>query len=96
MPIVMPSAGSSIEIGGSGIGSSGSATVSPIVISGIPASATISPGPASSTSTRRNPSIAYSSVTAARSTDPSRRHHATGTPLRSTPLCTRQIASRPK
>ncbi len=45
MPIVMPSAGSSIAISGSGLGSSGSAIVSPIVISGMPAIATISPGP---------------------------------------------------
>ena len=45
MPIVMPSAGSSIAISGSGRGSAGSAIVSPIVISGMPAMAMISPGP---------------------------------------------------
>ena len=52
MPTVMPSAGSSTAITGSGRGSSGSAIVSPIVISGMPASAMISPGPASSAGTR--------------------------------------------
>jgi hypothetical protein len=46
IPIVTPRAGSSIAISGSGRGSSGSAIVSPIVISGMPAMAMISPGPA--------------------------------------------------
>ena len=57
MPIVMPSAGSSMRSRGSGRGSSGSASVSPIVISGMPASAMISPGPASSAATRSMPSV---------------------------------------
>ena len=46
MPIVIDSAGSSTVITGSGCGSSGSASVSPIVISAMPATATRSPGPA--------------------------------------------------
>ena len=45
MPIVTLRLGSSTEVTGSGRGSSGSAIVSPIVTSGSPASATISPGP---------------------------------------------------
>ena len=47
MPIVIEIAGSSTVITGSGRGSSGSAIVSPIVTSAMPATATISPGPAS-------------------------------------------------
>ena len=46
IPIVIASAGSSTVITGSGRGSSGSANVSPIVISSKPATATRSPGPA--------------------------------------------------
>ena len=45
MPIVTERLGSSTVVTGSGRGSSGSAIVSPIVTSGRPASATISPGP---------------------------------------------------
>ena len=45
MPIVIERLGSSTTVTGSGRGSSGSAIVSPIVTSGRPASATISPGP---------------------------------------------------
>ena len=45
MPIVIERLGSSTVVTGSGRGSSGSAIVSPIVTSGRPASATISPGP---------------------------------------------------
>ena len=56
-------------ITGSGRGSSGSASVSPIVTSGRPATAMISPGPASSASTRSSASVTYSSVISARSTD---------------------------
>ena len=49
MPIVIDSAGSSTVITGSGRGSSASASVSPIVMSSKPATATSSPGPAEST-----------------------------------------------
>ena len=52
IPITIESEGSSTVITGSGRGSSGSARVSPIVTSSIPATAMISPGPASSASTR--------------------------------------------
>jgi hypothetical protein len=57
IPMVTPSAGSSIAMTGSGRGSAGSAIVSPIVIPGMPASAMISPGPASSAATRSSPSV---------------------------------------
>ena len=45
MPIVTEIDGSSTVITGSGRGSSGSASVSPIVTSAMPATAMISPGP---------------------------------------------------
>ena len=77
MPMVTPSAGSSTAITGSGRGSAGSAIVSPMVISGMPARAMISPGPASSAGTRSSPSFTYSSLTLTFSTEPSRRSHAT-------------------
>ena len=67
IPIVIERLGSSTVDTGSGRGSSGSASVSPIVTSGRPATATISPGPASSASTRSSASVTYSSVTLARS-----------------------------
>jgi hypothetical protein len=57
MPIVIDSEGSSTEITGSGRGSSGSASVSPIVTSSRPARAMISPGPASVASTRSSASV---------------------------------------
>ena len=57
MPIVTDSDGSSTVITGSGRGSSRSASVSPIVTSGMPATAMISPGPASSASTRSSASV---------------------------------------
>ncbi len=52
----MASVGSSTWMGGSGRGSSGSVTVSPIVTSSMPATATMSPAAASAISTRRRPS----------------------------------------
>ncbi len=57
MPIVTDSDGSSTVITGSGRGSSRSASVSPIVTPGSPATAMISPGPASSASTRSSASV---------------------------------------
>ena len=57
MPIVIDSDGSSTWMTGSGRGSSGSASVSPIVTSGMPATAMISPGPASSAATRSSSSV---------------------------------------
>ena len=57
MPMVTLIDGSSTVITGSGRGSSGSASVSPIVTSGRPATAMISPGPASSAETRSRFSV---------------------------------------
>ena len=57
IPIWIESEGSSTLITGSGVGSSGSASVSPIVTSSIPATAMISPGPASSARTRSSASV---------------------------------------
>ena len=57
MPIVMASDGSSMVMTGSGLGSSGSASVSPIVTSASPAMAMISPGPTSSAGTRSKASV---------------------------------------
>ena len=57
MPIVSASDGSSTVVTGSGRGSSGSAIVSPIVTSGIPATAISSPGPASAAATRASASV---------------------------------------
>ncbi len=57
IPIWIESEGSSTLITGSGVGSSGSASVSPIVTSSMPATAMISPGPASSAGTRSSASV---------------------------------------
>ena len=96
MPIVTDSDGSSTWITGSGRGSSGSASVSPIVTSERPAIAMISPGPASCASTRSSASVTNSSVTFTRSIEPSVRHQATCWPRLSTPWRTRQSAMRPR
>ena len=96
IPMVMARLGSSTRMAGSGRGSSTSVRVSPIVMSANPATATISPGPASSVSTRSRAFDANNSVTLPRCTDPSMRHHATVSPRRNVPLCTRQMARRPR
>ena len=95
MPIVIERLGSSTRISGSARGSSGSASVSPIVTSGRPATAMISPGPASSASVRSSASVTYSSVTLTRSISPSERHQAICWPRVMTPCMTRQMARRP-
>ncbi len=86
IPTTIDSDGSSTVITGSGRGSSGSAIVSPIVTSSSPAIAMISPGPASSASTRASASVTYSFEIRARSTEPSARHQAIGAPARTVPL----------
>ena len=96
MPIVMEMFGSSMVISGSGTGFSGSARVSPMKISGMPATATISPGPADSMETRSSASVPSSSVIFTFSTVPSFLHHATVWPLRRVPLKMRSRASRPR
>ena len=96
IPIVRPRLGSSTVTTGRGCGSSGSASVSPIVISGIPATAMMSPGPASSTGTRSSSRVRKSSATFACSMVPSVRHHATCWPFLMVPSCTRHTARRPR
>ena len=96
MPIVMEIDGSSTVMTGSATGFSMSARVSPIVISGMPATAMMSPGPASCTGTRSSASVMRSSTTFARSTVPSAFIHATCWPLRIVPWCTRHSARRPR
>ena len=95
MPTVIASAGSSTLTGGNGRGSAGSAIVSPIITSGRPASAMISPGPAS---VGVDAGHTFSHVQLGdlhRCTEPSRRHHATVWPRSIAPSCTRHSASRP-
>ena len=62
MPIVTEIAGSSTVMRGSACAWSGSASVSPIMISGRPATATMSPATASSVGVRSTPSVASNSV----------------------------------
>ena len=62
-PNVMRRVGSSTWSRASGRGSAGSVMVSPMVTSGMPATHTISPGPASSTSCRSMPRAVVSDVT---------------------------------
>jgi len=81
MPIVTEMLGSSTVITGSGRGSSTSVSVSPIVISGIPATAIRSPGPAESIGTRSRASVMSNSAILTRSTVPSARHHARLSPF---------------
>ena len=94
-PTTIASEGSSTVITGSGRGSSGSASVSPIVTSASPETAMISPGPASSAGTRSSASVTKSPATFAATIEPSARHQAIGAPARIVPLRTRQSASRP-
>ena len=72
--MVIEMAGSSTVISGSATGFSGSARVSPMVISGMPATATMSPGPACSPGLRSSPSVISSSVILTVLTVPSRLH----------------------
>ena len=95
-PIVTDTAGSSTVISGSGRGSSASARVSPIMMSLMPATAMMSPGPAVCAGTRSSASVRYSSLIFTRSTEPSLRHHATCCPRLIVPLCTRHRAIRPR
>ena len=62
-PNVIRSVGASTSSRGSGRGSAGSVSVSPIVTSGRPATLTMSPGPASSMSTRSMPCAVWRLVT---------------------------------
>ena len=95
-PSVIESDGSSTLMTGSGRGSSGSASVSPIVTSSRPATAMISPGPADSAGTRSSASVMNSSPSCPLSTVPSARHQPIRWPLVIVPWRTRQIARRPR
>ncbi|OCB21495.1 hypothetical protein A5644_17180 [Mycobacterium intracellulare subsp. yongonense] len=89
VPIVTEIAGSSTVMRGSAWAWSGSARVSPIMISGIPATATMSPATASSVALRSTPSVASSSVILAlvmTGSPSTSRIQATCWPLRSLPL----------
>jgi hypothetical protein len=96
MPMVIEIDGSSTVISGSGLGSSGSDNVSPMVISGMPAMATMSPGPADSAGSRSSALVINSSDSLTLRMVPSARHHATVWFRRSVPATIRQSASRPK
>ncbi len=74
MPMVMLMLGSSTVMIGSGRGSSGSVRVSPSVMSEIPATAMMSPGPADSAGLRSSASVISSSAIRTRSWLPSARH----------------------
>ena len=96
IPIVIERLGSSMCMTGSGRGSSASEIVSPIVTSGRPARAMISPGPASSASTRSSCSVTVRFVILTRSIVPSARHHEACWLRVIVPWKMRQIASRPR
>ncbi len=95
-PTVIEMAGSSTVIRVSGRGSSTSASVSPMVMSAMPAMATRSPALASSAGTRSSASVMRSSVILTRWVVPSSRHQATISPLRILPAAMRQSAMRPR
>jgi hypothetical protein len=96
MPIVIEIDGSSTVISGSGRGFSGSESVSPMVMSGMPAVATMSPGLADSAGLRSSASVISSSDSLTLRIVPSARHHATVWPRRSSPATMRQSARRPR
>ena len=96
MPIVIEMAGSSTLIRGSATGFSASARVSPIMMSGMPAMATMSPGPAPSPGLRSRPSVTSSSVILTFCLVPSVFIQATFWLFLSSPSRTRTSASRPR
>jgi hypothetical protein len=96
IPMVIEIDGSSTVSGGSGRGSFGSARVSPIMMSSIPAMATSSPGPALSAGVRVRPSVTSSSVILTRVIVPSTLHQATCWPFFISPEWMRSRARRPR
>ncbi len=96
VPMVIEMAGSSTWISGRATGFSGSARVSPMVISGMPATAQMSPGPATSPGLRSRPSVISSSVILTVFTVPSRLIQATFWPFFRWPWWTLTRASRPR
>ena len=95
-PKIIDTVGSSIAIGGIATRFSMSATVSPIVMSSMPARHTISPAPAASMSTRLRPSKENSLVIFVSCWLPSSFSTATCEPTATRPLNTRPIAMRPR
>ena len=83
-------------ISGSGSGFSMDVNVSPMVMPGTPAMATISPSVVCSMSMRFRPSNEKSFVILTFCMDPSVLETATSCPFFSVPLKTRPIASRPR
>ena len=96
MPMVMEIAGSSTVISGRGFGFSGSVRVSPMVMSSIPATATMSPGPASSAGTRSRAWVFSSSEIRTFLICPSCRAQATVWPFLRVPWKMRSNARRPR
>ena len=96
VPIVIEIAGSSTVISGRATGFSTSARVSPMVMSGMPAIATMSPGPACSPGLRSSASVTRSSVIFTFCWLPSLFIQATVWFFFSVPSCTRTSASRPR
>ena len=96
IPMVIEIDGSSTVSGGSGRGSFGSARVSPIMMSSMPAMATSSPGPALSAGVRVRPSVTSSSVILTFLIVPSTLHQATCWPFFISPEWMRSSASRPR
>ena len=95
-PMVIEMAGSSTVISGSGRGSSGSASVSPIMMSAMPATAMMSPGPAR---LRGHPvqRLGPEQLGDLHPLDGAvRRHQAACWPLVISPLNTRHSAIRPR
>jgi hypothetical protein len=88
VPIVIEMAGSSTVMSGRGRGSSTSARVSPMVISGMPATAMMSPGPALSAGLALQ-GVGHQQLGDLDLLDGRRRHQATCWPLRIVPLWTR-------
>ena len=93
---IIESVGSSMCRGGSGAGVSAEVMVSPMAIPSKPASATISPQSAASTSKRFRPSNVYSFVMRVMSRLPSRFATATLSPTRARPEKMRPMPSRPR
>ena len=96
MPIVIEMDGSSTVINGSGLGFSGSDSVSPMVMSGMPAMATMSPGPAESAGSRSRALVISISDSLTVLTVPSDRHQATSWLRVMVPSMMRHRASRPR
>ena len=94
--MVIEIAGSSTWMSGSATGFSGSARVSPMVISGMPATATMSPGPADSPGLRSRPSVTSSSVILTFLTVAVALHPRDLLALAQVPWWTRTSASRPR